>query len=87
MSDDRDAPSSGTRKGRRPLTRKKKILFAGNTLLLGYSQGKQTLGAGAIREVAADLELAQPVASVGMVSGPGEPRRRGILGLFRQGGR
>ena len=58
-----------------------------SALLLGYSQGKQTLGADAIREVAADLELAQPVASAGMASGPGEPRRRGILGLFRQGDR
>ena len=43
MSDDRDAPSSGTRKGRRPLTRKKKILFAGITLLLGYSLAELVL--------------------------------------------
>jgi len=43
MSDDRDAPSSGTGKGRRPLTRKKKILFAGITLLLGYSLAELVL--------------------------------------------
>jgi general secretion pathway protein A len=58
-----------------------------SALLLGYSQGKQTLGADAIREVAADLELVPPVASAGVASAPGEPRRRGFLGLFRQAGR
>ena len=43
MSDARDTPSSSTKKGRRPLTRKKKILFAGITLLLGYSLAELVL--------------------------------------------
>ena len=37
MSDDRGALSYDTRKGRHPLSRKKKLLFTGITLLLGYS--------------------------------------------------
>ncbi len=37
MSDNRDALSYDTRKGRHPLSRKKKLLFTGITLLLGYS--------------------------------------------------
>ena len=37
MSDDRDALSFNTKKDRRPVTRKKKLLFASITLLLGYS--------------------------------------------------
>ena len=55
-----------------------------SALLLGYSQGKQTLGAGAIREVAADLELVPPGEVPGTTMTPNEPRRRGFFGLFRQ---
>ena len=59
-----------------------------SALLLGYSKGSQTLGPEAIREVAADLELAPPSAAPvnGATAAP-EPRRRGLLGFFRQAGR
>lgn len=58
-----------------------------SALLLGYSQGKQTLGADAIREVAADLELVAPAAAQGGARTPNESPRRGFLGLFRQADR
>ena len=51
-------------------------------LLLGYSRNKQTIGADEVREVAADLELVPRTASESRAAAP-EPRRRGLLGLFR----
>jgi general secretion pathway protein A len=52
------------------------------SLLLGYSRQLPSLGAAAVREVAADLGLLPDASAF-----PGEPRRqgRGWLGRFRQG--
>ncbi|MFP6603064.1 MAG: hypothetical protein VB862_11095, partial [Pirellulaceae bacterium] len=43
MSDGRTTQSSSTNRKRRPITRKKKILFASITLLLGYSSAELVL--------------------------------------------
>jgi len=59
-----------------------------SALLLGYSRGKRTVGADAIREAAADLGLegaAQAPQTNAGGPGAGATRRRGLLGFFRPG--
>ncbi|MCA9511588.1 MAG: AAA family ATPase [Myxococcota bacterium] len=52
-------------------------------LLLGYSRGQRTIGADAVREVAADLELVPRADGDGSKGAESSSRRRGWLGLFR----
>ena len=65
------------------------ISVCDSALLLGYSRELSTLGAGDIREVAADMELTPECAEGGTEPGeasakqPRKGRRRGLLGLFR----
>lgn len=53
------------------------------SLLLGFAQGRQTLGREAVREIARDLELVDET-NTSSESGASSARvRRGLLGIFR----